>query len=515
MLSNTRWCPKCGTPVSADAKFCMACGTKMPQVAEKQEIVLEPKLKKSILARNAILLVVSIVLVVLSFLPMYSVSIHDDTFNLDVEINVSAITCLTWWSDAVMHNYVEDQLTDNPIADEMRELAKENASVLQNAQETGYFGEKANEVLGELVLLTTRLGLRSVQVSAPSGLWMGAITSLLLIVLAIVFFAMSFTGVVGYFIGKDIGFPTMLRALVFFVVSLVLFIVTMGEGEVIGSLSARLTVVPMLLFGFSGATILGLIAYKILTSKKKNVWKIVKNAGVMVLCVMALLCAFLPSFGFSVSANFLGKEGNATHDVYAGDIASSFSVQEEIDAFADFSALPPNEQNNFIHKKMEEFKYLSENFANDTYGKTLSTEVAYYLYTAENGSDALGALPVVFVGIILSGYMIGAVLCIAVHHLAIGEEFKISKIVFSALAVFFAALAFVLELVFVGGVTGAVDGFMIAGFSMTLSYGAVLRLVFPVVILGLYILLMLLSRRKKRKNMEKQTQKPQISGVNA
>lgn len=405
-MDQKLFCENCGAEISATAKFCMRCGTKVvlaerevPVSAKAEETMTvteteaetsvpkEPEEKRERkpffapgewrkFARCGAGFLLSILILVFAFLPIVSYKVDEDLIE-DFSYSYSATDYIVFLYDSFLE-YDEDELEESALYEKYEDLQEDLQDIIEEEDDLEDLDKSQKKLLRRYYVYTTRLLLRSkgeVSVSVA----VAAAVSLAYLIFSVVFFAVASYNLVRCFLRKKEGYTKIVKMISFtpFLAILVFF------ATKIAKIHAYSYVQPVESAMGSGAKgiiivscvgILLAIAERVISNWKKiSVKRMTVNAISVVLATVTICLIFSPVLSASVRAVFDGKstKRDVTVTLGAESLLAVEMPKESLNERLDDIGSSKSEKKDYLGSEMELFSYytLREMRAGDADGE--------------------------------------------------------------------------------------------------------------------------------------------------
>ncbi len=499
---DNRFCPHCGTELSDAAERCTLCGqllsTERVVVRKHKGCRADGGIVRHCLAwlkthnlpfliKSALLVVLSTLLLVFAFLPIFEVKASLNSVGLDEEFSfqISAVDTVVFFADS-LQKLDQDDIVNSDLMEDIEVLTKKLTADLAKTVDpnatTVEFTPKQKAMIEDLLYSTVRLMLQSEEVETSFFMIFAMVSSLLYLALTVALLVCSVLNIV-FAIWKKRSFfrlsvqllcaaPVLLLTS-YFCISPYATSTAMTDA---GSLTGIAVWSVVLVFAF----VLFLLISRWVAAKRIPVASLVKNTLALALSFVVICVSFLPVMQTDITRVFAGNttEKTATASIpvtYYAYLDLNEAALEEIDVF-----------------EMDDFTLAIDGFA------------AYSLRQVERGeadsenflllTGVVGAcikadyIPIFSLGFVFAVLLLlsaGIVMMQSLVYLATGEKLRwlslTAKIVCVASAVLVLALSIAYSLVamdILQAWEGATDRY-----SVSIAAGAIVPLIFAVLAL--------------------------------
>ena len=182
-------CPICGEEMPSTQRFCGNCGTSLRKNQKKKKKDIAKFFKPTHIVRGVILLVISLVLLVFSFMPMvrYGYDVWDEEGE-KAYYTVSTIDAIVYFFEA-RRNRTDENIEDTYVYREFYAEGERLDKLQENSRE-------ANKLVNKIVHYNSRLYLMHVENRPNVSITSAFIISLAYIFTCIIFFAFAAKNVV-------------------------------------------------------------------------------------------------------------------------------------------------------------------------------------------------------------------------------------------------------------------------------------------------------------------------------
>lgn len=352
--SEASCCEKCGKAVSSDSLYCPWCGACIgKKVTEAQSSVAKKKKTAGDIVKRSAVLLVSILLLVMAFLPIGKISAS--TMGYKIDMRVSAFDSVVFFFDT-LDDMLTSEIEDSAIYEELEELATELEDEYSNDWQDG---EELDE-LEPVVKLTLRMVLKSNAIDFRSDYLVTAVISIIYIAVAVVLFVFSVLSFIALFVKRMPDFSKLCVSLlalepIIALTTVIAFSLTYYALQVSANdvkASAGVCAAPIIIIAASVVLLAVFALWRIIEEKPKASAKgIVFRSLSAAFSLALMLLAFAPVMTTTAEANFKGRvepvEGTVgIRGSFFGELnLSEYIVEEEYDIRSDdmvLSALKSN-----------------------------------------------------------------------------------------------------------------------------------------------------------------------------
>lgn len=457
-------CQKCGEPLIDGAFYCAACGTsvnapkndvKPKSSAKKVFASLSTRVKNNKanivdFTKKFLLLVLSLALVILAFVPIYETEVYVKEIREDLEIEFTAVDGIVFLFDS-MSAHSDEELLDTLLYEKIQRLTEKHSV-------RWAMGEDTDE-LSRMIKYSIRLSLSKDTVKTSASFVICALISFAYLALALTILVLSTISFVSLLKKKSRNFESLILKLlaivpVLTVVLLSAYNIAYVSGNVkmlsAGMVSNRITVAPIAMIALSLLMLAAFAVYRLLTEKKEKTNKsvFIKRALACIFALALLFLSFAPVMSTGAKTVFDGKSTAQTATAYID--ASYFTrmdlSEEQVRTYKNLSetelvALVGDQFDSLsdYSKRDYEHGFASEN---ETLVKHLSLAFGAYRYS---GVLALGGLLSVITAICAA-----IILWQVINAAVLGEPMKKRWVIpAKAVAVFTAVATLLLVIIIV------------------------------------------------------------------
>jgi len=327
-----RYCIYCGSPLPEEALFCPACGKRQAAIPESEPSLAPPaaesapstpksptdkRLFVANLVRASLILAISLVLLVMSFLPVFTVKsvVSDD---VTLETKVSAIDSIVFLFDS-FYKWDTEELASSKLADEIADLYEEMMDEDVDLDNESSITERYEKYHSRYTVLLARCELRSENTKSHAGYVILAVMALLYILFAVilvVFATLSFVAAFGPMAGKKkildrlaLGFLAAMPAITLVFYSAFVLFAPLGQTRYAMAGGAVCILV------FSAFAIVCSTIYAFIFKQHNGRFNIPLRALTLVFSLAIILLALSPVVTNSVKCEFEGRSSKTTVDI--------------------------------------------------------------------------------------------------------------------------------------------------------------------------------------------------------
>ncbi len=489
-------CMVCGATNNENNMHCCECGALLSDeevtVKVKKTSVHRslPKNNVSFIIKNAMLFVLSILLLVFAFLPVYSVELDIGEFygssdiDGEIEFKISTVDAITFWFDSLQELDNEERM-DSELYEEIRELQEDLVDDFKDRYE-GEDVEKIKLTRKQEKLATSlmkgylRFSLQSEDVKTAGYMTLGMIFSFIYLALSVVFFALCTTSFIRLLLGYKSWFAACLKITLWIPLSAVLlcfcvipYTVDLNNSSY-GHMGTTVIVSAIICFAF----VIYLLIDKAVRTKSVNIAGIVKNAISLVCAVIVLFMIFAPVLTTKITTVFDGGNSEKTADISLNaDCFAYLDKDEDADIFAGYS------DRSEVHSAFLKFseytrREVSQGIA-DVYNYTYLARMLSSVFDF----DLLSLFALTFYAFVALGLCAGAVAIQNAVYLCTGIKSRWITILFKILCVVCAFAILVVSIIFCLSVGFAADEFELTdNYTVKVAAAPIILLIFAVIV---------------------------------
>lgn len=522
----TKFCINCGNGLPAEAKFCSACGAPQaeqeaaPVQAESaamanapvQEAVAAPvyaapvsapaapKKKKKMckekkswiikLIRNSLITAISLVMLIMAFLPIVSFDVKDslDAVGMDsllskidnddeIYFNMNAFDFAAILFDT-MKSYDEDDLYDSNLKDKLSDVMDELEDEIDYDDEE--ISDKGIRLLDKAFTLTLRYLCQSEEVSVTPAIVVLPVMAIVYILVALAAFVLSVLNLLSCFaFGKKFADNRIFKALVSLiaivpVVVYALFYVSTACFSPVGMSGALVTMLVM-----SVVAIALLIVYSIIFEKHEAKLKPVARIVACAVAALVIGLTFAPFANSNIKSEFknTSSKKEVSISVGANDFDSFIiteSMDESLESMVDMSK---SETKNELESAFDYFSYFTTKQIKNGMADSVNLQLIMMLFATEGAYVILPiftALPILNLLVLIFA---GLILWQNIKYFILREYSKKVVKTSKILAAVFAAIALALVVVFVAMLAYFTSEYGPKNYSVSVGAGFIVMLV--------------------------------------
>jgi len=406
-------CPNCNTECAPEASFCTKCGTALtgkspvaqpvsvaqpepaPEVAAQPEptpvaqptrefapaaqpksqtfarpqaLVMQPQatrpprkmtfnLKKLIC--SGVLTVLSLVLLLFSFLPVAKSSIENS--DMDISVKINAFDAVGFMFDTLKNQEYEDIL-DSKLGDKIEDLSDELEDEYDDIDDLSDLPRSANKTISKLVKLSYKMGLRSEDTKFSTTVFIGGIAALTYIALTFSAFVYAVLTLASVFAKTEshsdksikhliiAPFMAWISAIALKLSNLTVFFNTMGSDD------GAKTSSPLFIWGviFAVVIVAARIMQSIIFEKKEfSIQNLITGSITFVLAIATVLLCTSNVMKAKVEAIFENKDTESTATVKVDpSIYTQFLEYDFDNKDDDEEKTKPKDQDKDVYKTM-------------------------------------------------------------------------------------------------------------------------------------------------------------------
>ncbi len=338
-------CVACGGENPATAKFCMACGEKLalPETAPMAEAALVVEEAASLavapsameeaspkrvtytrvmsLVRGGVCLLLSLVLLILSFMPVmtYRIDMNELTVGEikgEASLRFSVIDNLCFFFDS-FYQYDEDDIVESELYERLTDATEAMAEEAEDLDKGDELSAEGKRYFREIVMTTARLGMRSEDVSLPVAIAVSAALTLTYVIVALVLFIFSLIHLTRLFI-RESDLEGKVVRLICFMPFLIIFahfatrVSLAGIELVAGKASMGAAAVGIVACALAIAFFITERIVSAVRSRTFRLRRTIVNGVTVALAVLTVCMLFTPVINTRLTAVFDGRESEKT-----------------------------------------------------------------------------------------------------------------------------------------------------------------------------------------------------------
>ncbi len=350
-----KFCYSCGNKLPQEALFCPSCGAKQavdiiseqpdtapaetvmsdtaenPQSGNKKTVIKKEFIPNII--RSSILLLFSIVILIMSFLPVFSVK-QALSPEVSLEVKVSALDGVAFLFDS-LYELDSYDLEDTSIAEDIDDLSDEMADEDVDYQDEDSITRAFKKYFSKFTILTARLLLRSEEFDTHLNLVILAVTCLIYIIFAVLlvlFATFSFICSFGIMANKKKSFDRL--ALGFLAAIPAIALLTYSAFVLYSPFNANRYAMAggaICMIVFASVAIILSAVYAFLFKKHECNFNIPLRALTLVFSIAIIILALSPVVTTSIRTKFSGRNQKVTVDVpISPSIYNEYHLSEEV-----------------------------------------------------------------------------------------------------------------------------------------------------------------------------------------
>ncbi len=339
-------CPVCGAECTESSRFCNVCGTALSAKSVETVVVSHKKEKKRektalnplkirLLVRNCVLLILSVLLLVSSFLPIIRVDfaeIEKDAKGLYYDVSPLESVVLMFNN---MQNLDNEELLDTLLYEKITELGEDMED--NDAEKYSDLSNREKRAVRKVIKLFARLSMRSEQNRLGVSVMSAGILSVFYILLAVAAFVLCLLNLLAQLFGWKSLFPfatklTVISAMLLPVLYFCLYLVLAADIGKIGSEKMlKMSAMVIINLCLVGAIAIYLFVERIIVARNTvSLKRSIVNALVITLSIVMLALLFAPTVGVNVNALLENKEKERDVKIDVNtSYFSSFELTEE------------------------------------------------------------------------------------------------------------------------------------------------------------------------------------------
>ncbi len=493
-------CKICGALLGEGENKCKICGNliddeiviikKKQRRFRKNTVALKDK-KISFLIRNALLVLLSAIMLVFAFLPIFKLDIDlEETIGIedDFSFKITPINAIIFYIDS-LYNLDDDELYDSNIGEKAEEyqakLTEEIKEIVEKTDKEDLDDIKLTasqkKLLQKSVYYSARMSLRSENEPSRGYMLASMIFSILYIAFATALFALSIINLILVLLKRRSLFGVAL----YFLYALIPIIIadyfcispmgaiTLGVAEKGMTLSAVLTIILPIAFA-----IYLLIERSVLT-KNIQIGKIVKNSISLAISIVAICLIFTPLIGTKIKTDFrvknsdgisaTHKKGEAKTKVPVFYFAELGLTDDEIEALPE--TMPEYQQ------IFEEFSRYTRHEVSSGYADAVNAEFLKAVSKVEYGAESIPIFGFIYYLTLAVGLFAGITAMQNLICISTGKKCR-ALIIISKLLCFVCALAtMVFIIIYISFINSGADVLKL-DYTASIAAGPIVLIVF-------------------------------------
>ena len=513
---NKKFCIYCGTELLPEALFCSHCGKRQEMaasvaepVAEAQTVVEEatpaaitveavteqpvaapekkPRKKLPVVSfiRNALILMLAIVMTVAAFVPFSTIEVSSDDMDIgmtgvefDVELEFTAIDNVVLFFDS-LKQISEEELVDTKLYEKIEEKAEEFAELVVDNKVNDFddLDGRAEEIFYDIIYLSVRLAMQSDMAKTPVAYSTQAILSLLYILVALAFLVFAILNFICTFgLMKRAQEPmykwtlAMLSAIPALITSLAYALFASFTSEVEMS---DMTVTALIL---SLSVLVVVFVLRLVFGKKDGKLRPVARAIAMGLAITVICVALAPVAVSTVKTEFNGSTKAKEADIWVDyssltDFTIPDPTMEDIEEVRDeYTAAGKTA---YYEQLFSSFARLSKLKAEDTAGELLNSALLVSLVATKTNESVPATIALAPLFAILTVIGAAIVLWQNTLYFVSGKYSRATVIASKIASAAFAVITLVIAIILVAIASSVAEKYMTSDYTVKISAGII------------------------------------------
>ncbi len=488
---NDKKCIVCGATLDYSDGRCRSCGALIekenPAVKKsKCHKKLFENAKAAFIVKNALTLVLSLILLISAFLPIYNITldISELTQNTisrgEIKIEITAIDAVVFWLDSFTALDAEE-LNDSELYEEIELLTEELTHNIYNSAENTQkikLTENQEKELSKILKKYMHLIMQSEETTTAGYMTSAVIMTFIHIGLCIALFVVALVGFVKLSLGKKALFFPCLRIMLFVPISAVLLCFNISSYGGIcrfrhGGLSAAIILSIVLPIIFAAY----LLVDRLIHLKRASVSSIVKNTVSLVCSIVVIGMIFAPIISTEITHTFRESEKERTLAINIDNTYFTYIDKDNDSVLFDEISIE------YATNAFEEYSDYSRREITDGMADLYNVEFLTHLLSSVIEIDLLKLFTSINYFLMLVGIFAGSVAVQNLLYLSTGEKIRWLTVASKILCTVAAIAVLTVTILFLLLVSYTINEFTLIGYAASISYGPIAMLIFALVTL--------------------------------